>query len=49
VNSKCPLTDKPVNAAHTFAFKGKVVGFCCKDCLARFKKEPDEFFAKVKP
>jgi YHS domain-containing protein len=49
VNSKCPLTGKPVNAAHTFSYKEKLVGFCCGNCLAKFKKEPDKFFGKVKP
>ncbi len=48
-NSKCPLSNKNVNPAHTFAFKGKTVGFCCPNCLAKFKKSPDKFFAKVKP
>jgi YHS domain-containing protein len=49
INSKCPLTGKPVNPAHTFAHKGMTVGFCCPDCLTKFKKEPDKYFAKVKP
>jgi YHS domain-containing protein len=48
-NSKCPLSGKAVNPAHTLAHKGKTVGFCCPNCLAKFKKEPDKFFAKVKP
>ena len=49
VNTKCPVTGKPVNAAHTFTYKGKLAAFCCANCLAKFKKEPDKFIAKVKP
>lgn len=48
-NSKCPLSGKDVDPAHTFEYKDKRVGFCCPNCLAKFKKEPDTFFAKVVP
>ena len=48
-NSRCPVRDKPIKTEHTFTYKGKIVAFCCADCLAQFKKEPDKFFAKVKP
>ncbi|MDA0836185.1 MAG: hypothetical protein O2857_00225 [Planctomycetota bacterium] len=26
-----------------------MIAFCSADCLAQFKKEPEKFFAKVKP
>lgn len=48
-NSKCPVLDRPINTEHTFTYKGKIIAFCSADCLAQFKKEPEKFFAKVKP
>ncbi len=47
VNTKCPLSDKAVDAAFTFTYKDQVIAFCCKDCCGKFAKEPEKFVAKV--
>jgi YHS domain-containing protein len=48
VNLKCPIKGTPVSASKTFTYKGKLIGFCCANCLAAFKKSPEKYIAKVK-
>lgn len=48
VNVKCPVTGKPVDAAHTSKLDGKVVAFCCPNCKKAFDKDPKKFAAKLK-
>jgi YHS domain-containing protein len=48
VNAKCPVSGEPVDAKVTSTFKNQVVAFCCKDCKAKFDKEPDKYADKVK-
>lgn len=48
VNAKCPV--KPGEKASpdfTENYKGKTVGFCCRDCQAMFAEKPAEFAAKI--
>ena len=48
INRKCPLKpDVRIDPTCTVQYKGKLVGLCCTDCLAKWKKSPDAFFAKV--
>ena len=37
------LGDKP----YTFVHNGQTVKLCCKDCLAKFDKDPDKYMAKI--
>jgi YHS domain-containing protein len=37
------LGDKP----YTFTHNGQTVKLCCKDCLAKFDKDPDKYMAKL--
>lgn len=42
-NGKCPMSGKPVSKAATMrAFDGKVVGFCCGGCPAKWDKMTDD-------
>jgi len=34
----CPLTGKPVNADFSVMHEGMKIGFCCKNCKAKFEK-----------
>ncbi len=44
VNTICAICGMPVNSAiPTAEYHGKVIGFGCKTCPARFAKEPDKF------
>ena len=47
VNAVCPVSDHEVDPAHTVNHKGKLVAFCCEDCVGSFKKSPDKFMKKV--
>lgn len=38
-NEKCPVSGRAVDAATAVAHTTEV-GFCCKNCLAKFKKDP---------
>jgi YHS domain-containing protein len=49
VNTMCPImSDNKIDPAVTFVYKGKVYGFCCSDCIADFKKDPEKYIAKLK-
>ena len=32
----------------TYTYNGKVIGFCCPDCIDDFKKNPEKYMAKLK-
>jgi YHS domain-containing protein len=32
----------------TYTYNGKVIGFCCDDCIDEFKKNPEKYMAKIK-
>jgi YHS domain-containing protein/mono/diheme cytochrome c family protein len=46
-NTVCPVSGKPVNADFAVVYKGRVIGFCCKNCVAAFYENPDAIAAKV--
>lgn len=46
-NSKCPVSGKPADAAHTSRVDGKLIGFCCARCKAKFDADPAKFADKL--
>ena len=32
----------------TYTYNGKVIGFCCADCIDEFKKNPEKYMASLK-
>lgn len=50
VNKFCPIErENPVDATvPTVTYKGKVIGFCCDDCPATFKKNPEKYMKDLK-
>ena len=36
-----------MNAEITYVYKGQAIGFCCKDCCAKFTAKPEDFIGKV--
>lgn len=49
VNRKCPLKlDSRVDPQQTVVYNGKIVGFCCSDCVDKWKKNPSAYAAAVK-
>jgi mono/diheme cytochrome c family protein/YHS domain-containing protein len=47
VNTVCPVSGSPVDARHTVVFEGRVIGFCCDKCPAKFLAEPEKFRSKL--
>ena len=50
INKFCPVeTENPVDVTvPTFVYEGKTIGFCCEDCLPKFKKNPKAFMKDLK-
>jgi len=47
-NARCPvMIDEPVDPAFTTTYQGKVIGFCCDKCLAKFVANPDRYAARL--
>jgi len=38
-NTKCPITDEPVNKSFSIESKGRKVYFCCGGCSEKFKEK----------
>ncbi len=47
VNTNCPVSGKPIDAAQTVVHDGVVVAFCCANCKASFAKDPKPHLAKL--
>jgi YHS domain-containing protein len=48
LNSKCPVSGKPVVLPNVLTHDGKLVGFCCDKCPVEFKKNPAKDAANIK-
>ena len=49
VNELCVVhPDDAVDPMVTTTYKGKLIGFCCDDCLKKFDSNPDQYAAKLK-
>jgi YHS domain-containing protein len=49
VNKFCPVeTDDEIDPSVTLVYKGQTIAFCCKDCIADFKKDPAKYMASLK-
>ena len=49
VNTACPITGEVVNEdGGRLTYAGKVVGFCCRDCIPAFKADPAKYAATIK-
>ena len=48
VNSVCPVMGGEVdNNSAKLEYDGKVIGFCCTDCIDEFKTDPSKYMAKI--
>ena len=48
VNKMCVMhPEDPVDNRVTVIYEGKVIGFCCEDCIKDFKKDPKKYMAKL--
>ena len=49
INQYCPIdTGNKVDPTVTTVYKGKVIGFCCADCIPEFQKDPEKYMATLK-
>jgi YHS domain-containing protein len=45
--TKCPVSDKPINPESSVEHDGKKVYFCCKGCPGAFTANPEKFISKL--
>jgi YHS domain-containing protein len=49
INKFCAVNTKDeVDPDVTVEYKGKIIGFCCKDCIPKFKAEPEKYMKDLK-
>lgn len=50
INRFCAVeTENPVDPdVPTVTYQGKVIGFCCEDCIPTFKKDPAKYMKNLK-
>ncbi|CAN5573560.1 hypothetical protein BH09PLA1_BH09PLA1_02990 [soil metagenome] len=48
-NKMCAVNhDDPVDPKVTVLYKGQLIGFCCKDCIKDFEKNPEKYVKNMK-
>jgi YHS domain-containing protein len=49
VNTICPVMGGKIdeNTAFRVEYNGKVIGFCCAECVVEFNKDPEKYMKKV--
>jgi YHS domain-containing protein len=49
INQYCPINkDDKVDPTVTTVYNGKIIGFCCADCIDEFKKDPEKYMKTLK-
>ncbi len=49
INKFCAIDrDSTIDPTVTYLYKGKVIGFCCEDCIPKFKKDPEKYMKDLK-
>ena len=49
INRYCAVDrDDAVDPAITYLYQGKVIGFCCEDCIPKFKADPEKYMKDLK-
>ena len=49
VNQFCAVEhDDKVDPTVTIMYQGKVIGFCCPDCIPKFKANPEKYMKELK-
>ncbi|MGB9664365.1 MAG: YHS domain-containing protein [Ignavibacteria bacterium] len=47
-NEVCPVMGDPVDPeTPTVEYNGKIIGFCCKSCIKKFKKDPEKYLKNL--
>jgi YHS domain-containing protein len=45
VNTKCLVTGDDIDPNITVVYDGVTYGFCCKDCVKAFNKNPEKYIS----
>ena len=50
INDTCPVMGGKIDedTPYKTEYKGKIIGFCCPDCVGKFKDNPEKYMAKLK-
>ena len=49
INKYCAVEkDNEIDPAVTYLYQGKVIGFCCEDCVPKFKANPEKYMKDLK-
>ena len=49
INKYCAVNrDDEIDPKVTTVYKGKTIGFCCEDCIPKFKKDPEKYMKDLK-
>jgi YHS domain-containing protein len=49
INKYCAVNrDEEIDPTVTTVYNGKVIGFCCDDCIPKFKKDPEKYMKDLK-
>ncbi len=49
INKFCAVQkDEKIDPKVTYVHKDKTIGFCCADCVADFKKDPEKYLKDLK-
>ena len=49
INKYCAVDrDDAVDPTVTYLYQGKVIGFCCEDCIPKFKADPEKYMKGLK-
>ncbi len=49
VNKNCAvMSDHEIDPEVTYVYKGKTYGFCCEDCVPKFKANPEKYAKNAK-
>jgi len=49
VNTVCPVLEGAVDqdTPYTMVYEGKTIGFCCAECLEKFKEDPEKYLGNL--
>lgn len=48
VNAMCPvMTDEEIDPRFTVQYKGMTIGLCCRKCMTKFNKDPEQYLANI--
>jgi YHS domain-containing protein len=49
INKYCAVDrDNEVDPTVTYLYQGRLIGFCCDDCIPKFKKDPEKYMKDLK-